>query len=110
MIFTQQLGITQVIPALGMLDHQRAQLPGQAVPHFGRVAMVLQLLPKAFTHTATIHDFTKQKDSTITAGFSPAQQDGNRGVAGWFLGRYCFTHGERPSLIKFLQEHIDYKG
>ena len=48
--------------------------------------------------------------STITAGFSPAQLDGNRWVAGWFPGRYCFTHGERPSLVRFLAEHIDYKG
>src|SRR5690554_1544905 len=62
------------------------------------------------SHTATIHDFTQQKGSTITAGFSPAQLDGNGWVAGWFPGRYCFTHGERSPLIKFLPEHIDYKG
>ena len=51
-IFTKQLGITQIIPALSMLDDQRAQLTGQAVPHFGRVTMVLQLLPKLLTDTA----------------------------------------------------------
>src|SRR5690606_33702531 len=109
-IFTQQLGVAQIIPALSLLDHQCAQLTGQAVPHFGRVAMVLQLLPKLLTHTATIHDFPQQKSAAITAGFATTEAYRNRRVAGWFTGWYCFTPSERPSLIKFLSEHIDYKG
>ena len=90
-----------------MLDHQRAQLAGL---HFGRGAMVLQLLPKAFTHTATIRDFPQQKSAAITAGFATTEAYRNRRVAGRFPGRYCFTRGERPSLVRFLAEHIDYKG
>ncbi|MFB1011334.1 MAG: hypothetical protein QMB92_07855 [Thiopseudomonas sp.] len=85
-------------------------MPDQAVPNPERVTIILQLLPKPLKDTAAIHHLPQQKSAAITAGFSPAQLDRNRRVAGWFPGRYCFTHGERPSLIKFLPEHIDYKG
>ena len=109
-IFTQQLGVAQIIPALSLLDHQCAQLTGQAVPHFGWVTMVLQLLSKLLTDTATFHDFPQQKSAAITAGFATTEAYRNRRVAGRFPGWYCFTHGERSPLIKFLSEHIDYKG
>ena len=108
-VFTEQLGVAQIIPALSLLDHQCAQLTGQAVPHFGWVTMVLQLLPKLLTHTAAIHDFTQQKGSTTTAGFATTEAYRNRRVAGRFLGWYCFTHGERSPLIKFLRNMLIIK-
>src|SRR5690554_7074570 len=103
------MGITQIIPALGLLNDQRPNLTDQAVLNPGRIAIILQFLLKPLKDAAAIHHLSQQKSAAITAGFSPAQLDRNRWVACWFPGRYCFTHGERSPLIKFLRNMLIIK-
>ena len=43
--------------------------------------------------------FLAVKKPAITAGFTPAQLNRNRRVAGWFPGRYCFACGKWISEI-----------
>lgn len=107
--FTEQPSVAQIVPALSVLGYQCTQLVGQAMLHLDRSRLSCNCCPSHSYAVFTIYGLPKQKSLTITAGFSPAQPDRNRSVVGWFPGRYCFTHGERFTLIKFLRNMLIIK-
>ena len=101
-VLPERVGIAQVIPAHGALEHHGADLTGQRMTDPQRIPRVDEMVFHGLDDTAAIEGLTEQQGAAV-AGGALAKLNANGPVAGRNPGRYAFTYGGWSSEVRLLE-------